>query len=121
MISQEEDKEEDDRYKEGTPCAKRPCGAHAICWNSGSRFMCTCDHEHPHGNPYFGCHVCVYDSDCKGEDAFCRNKTECAYRQPAGGKGEVPEGYRRIGTGRHVFLLSLSMVYKGHRGHFDLI
>ena len=61
--------------------------------------MCTCDHEHPHGNPYFGCHVCVYDSDCKGDDAFCRNKTECAYRQPAGGKGEVPEGYRRIGTG----------------------
>lgn len=99
-VEDEAEDEDAPQYEEGTPCSKKPCGEHAVCWNSGSRFMCTCDHDHPHGNPYFGCHVCVFDADCKGDDAFCHNKTECVYKQ----SHEVPDGYRRIGTGQ--FLIS---------------
>ena len=45
-------------------CASNPCGPNTNCWTSGKRFLCTCDHEHPHGNPYYGCSECVYDSQC---------------------------------------------------------
>ena len=35
------------------PCDSNPCGPNAVCWNSGDNFMCTCDADWPHGNPYF--------------------------------------------------------------------
>lgn len=47
-------------------CASNPCGPNANCWDweSGERFLCTCDKEHPNGNPYYGCSECLYDSHC---------------------------------------------------------
>ena len=59
---EEEDKDED----EERPCSRNPCGTNAVCWNSGSRYMCTCDPDFPKGNAYFSCHECLYDQDCKG-------------------------------------------------------
>ena len=47
------------------PCAKNPCGPHAICWNSGENFLCTCsDPDYSKGNPYQECHECLYDQHC---------------------------------------------------------
>ncbi len=83
---------------EDTPCSKKPCGENAVCWNSGSRFMCTCDDDHPHGNPYYSCHVCLYDQDCRGEGAVCVNRTECMTKE----RHEIPEEYRKIGGGMYI-------------------
>ena len=62
----EDDSQQDDDEDKSTdgPCASNPCGANTNCWNSGERFMCTCNQEKPHGNPYFGCSDCVYDYHC---------------------------------------------------------
>ncbi len=74
--------------EDDSPCSKDPCGANAVCWNSGENFMCTCDPNFPEGNPYYGCSECLYDQHCqdKNEDAYCSNKT-CVYPPPS---TEVP-------------------------------
>jgi hypothetical protein len=59
-----EEPESEDKLNENGPCSSNPCGANTNCWNSGERFMCTCNQDKPHGNPYFGCSDCVYDTHC---------------------------------------------------------
>ena len=60
----QEEPESEDKLNENGPCSSNPCGANTNCWNSGERFMCTCNQDKPHGNPYFGCSDCVYDTHC---------------------------------------------------------
>ena len=60
----QEEPESEDKLNQNGPCSSNPCGANTNCWNSGERFMCTCNQEKPHGNPYFGCSDCVYDYHC---------------------------------------------------------
>ena len=60
----QEEPESEEKLNENGPCSSNPCGANTNCWNSGERFMCTCNQDKPHGNPYFGCSDCVYDTHC---------------------------------------------------------
>lgn len=90
---------------DSTPCASEPCGENAVCWNSGSRYMCTCDAEYPEGNPYYGCSKCVYDAHCNPGKAEgpskCINKTCVA---PAAPKAEIPSEYVKTRNGDLYYL-----------------
>jgi len=73
-----EDKDEDNN------CSSSPCGDKALCWNGeGSSFLCTCQSEFPHGNPYTGsCAKCQYDSHC-GPGQKCEEQ-QCVAGGPEG-------------------------------------
>ena len=89
----EEEEDNPKEKKDVLPCDKDPCGTHASCWNSGKNFLCNCDADWPHGNPYFSCHKCVYDQQCKGEekciDHVCTSE---------GSKPTVLADYQKIGN-----------------------
>lgn len=81
---------------EDNNCTPNPCGDHALCWNGeGRSFLCTCEADHPHGNPYSGCVVCLYDNQC-GPGQECKEERCVA----TGGEGDhpVPPGYVQVGT-----------------------
>ena len=93
------DVEEDDVDDEANlPCASSPCGPNAVCWNSGESFICTCDADWPHGNPYNSCHKCLYDEQCTGT-AKCIDKicTEQVVRT-------IPNEYEQIGEGWYLIV-----------------
>jgi len=82
-------------------CASNPCGPNANCWDweSGERFLCTCDKEHPNGNPYYGCSECLYDSHCNSAakagnaTAKCVEKVCISPEEESNGGSEHPEEY----------------------------
>ena len=80
---------EEEAEEADTPCAKKPCGGNAVCWNSGSRFMCTCDHDHPHGNPYLIAFIALKPAYEKGviaaSDPPTRAMSASPYLRGAGG------------------------------------
>ena len=48
-----EDKPEEEEEVERNNCSTDPCGSNAQCWNGeGEAFLCTCQPDFPHGNPY---------------------------------------------------------------------
>lgn len=88
------------------PCASSPCGENAQCWDTGSgNFMCLCTEDFPKGNPYYSCHVCLYDDHCKGETFVCQNKT-CVDTEKESKKEtatEIPSVYTEVGN-KHYFV-----------------
>ena len=86
-----EDKDEDNN------CSSSPCGDKALCWNGeGSSFLCTCQSEFPHGNPYTGsCAKCQYDSHC-GPGQKCEEQ-QCVAGGAEGGESHpVPPDYMKV-------------------------
>ena len=61
---------------------------------------CYLQADHPHGNPYSGCVVCLYDNQC-GPGQECQEE-RCVV---AGGEGEhpVPPDYVQVG-GEHYYI-----------------
>jgi len=83
---------------EDNSCSRDPCGENASCWNGdGASFLCTCDSDFPHGNPYNKCVKCVYDKHCPG------NST-CEEEQCVGPVSKEPEGFIRVGE--HLYFIS---------------
>ena len=68
-VPQEAAGEADVDADDNNSCSSNPCGEHALCWNGdGNSYLCTCEPDHPHGNPYLagGCGRCQYDNHCRG-------------------------------------------------------
>ena len=90
---------------EDNNCSSSPCGDNALCWNGdGSTFLCTCQSEFPHGNPYTGtCAKCQYDSHCapgqQCQDQQCVGVEEEEQGHP------VPADYVQVG-GEHYYISS---------------
>ena len=88
---------------EDNNCSSSPCGDNALCWNGdGSTFLCTCQSEFPHGNPYTGtCAKCQYDSHCapgqQCQDLQCVGVEEEEQGHP------VPADYLQVG-GEHYYI-----------------
>jgi len=113
------------------PCSSNPCGAHTNCWNSGKRFMCTCDHEHPHGNPYYGCSKCLYDYQCNPGKAEGPSKcidNLCVEEEDLD-KPKVPEEYFLAADGDYFYVSTIELPWaqaqydclarKGHLAELD--
>ena len=94
------DVNDDDNEKEDDddPCSSNPCGGNARCWNSGTNFMCTCDDQHPEGNPYHGCYECLYNEHCKKPNSECTHNKTCVTTTPP----EIPPEYFEIGDDRYL-------------------
>ena len=76
--------------EETNSCSASPCGANASCWNGDGRsFLCTCDTDFPHGNPYKKCVKCVYDSHCPGNGS-------CVDEQCVGSTSQGPQGFLQV-------------------------
>jgi secreted trypsin-like serine protease len=111
------------------PCASSPCGANTNCWNSGERFMCLCDHDHPHGNPYYGCSECLYDYQCNDEKEDGPNKCVDNACVEAGNLSKPPEEFDLAADGDYFFISSVELPWpqaqyeclarKGHLAELD--
>lgn len=126
-----EEPESEDKLNENGPCSSNPCGANTNCWNSGERFMCTCNQDKPHGNPYFGCSDCVYDTHCNPKKAEgpskCIDKV-CVNEEDLD-KPRVPEDYFLAADGDYFYVSTMELPWaqaqyeclarKGHLAELD--
>lgn len=95
------DENEEDENESNTPCSSNPCGSRAVCWDTKTNFMCTCDENYPEGNPYFSCHECLYDEHCKSKGGKCIEKTCRQERDP-----DVPFEYSQVSLGIYFDLIN---------------
>lgn len=100
-----------DGENQNGPCSSNPCGMNTNCWNSGERFMCTCNQEKPHGNPYFGCSECVYDQHCNPKKAEGPNKCidKICVKEEDLGKPPVPEEYFLAADGDYFYVSTIEL------------
>ena len=92
--------------------------------------MCTCDYDHPHGNPYYGCAECNYDTQCNEDKAEgpkkCINDkcVEEGFVEPA-----VPEDFFEAEDGDYFYVSEAELPWaqaqyeclarKGHLAELD--
>ena len=84
--------------EEDNNCSSNPCGKNSLCWNGeGSSFLCTCESEFPHGNPYTqpGCGKCQYDTQC-GSGEQCQEQ-QCVQSGEEEENHPVPPEYVLVG------------------------
>jgi len=95
-IEKKKEKVKAEPQEEEDSCSSNPCGENASCWNGdGISFLCTCDNDFPHGNPYKKCVKCVYDIHCPG-DGVCQND------QCVGASSKGPDGFVQVGKQRYL-------------------